>query len=448
VYLVVLPDGAAAPTSQQVKDGEDSTGTPLAANLTDLDTLTANVENGAGTFIATGLTGSTAYDVHVVAEGVGGLQASPMVVDVTTLDPIPSFNTINARSVTDTEVDIRAEIDQDGTAYAVVVTDGDTEPTPTEVKNGQSAGGGSPVASDSDALTANVENGAGTFLLTGLAASTAYDIYVTAESSGGLQATNALIEVTTTAGPPPSFNTLSTWFIDDTSVDVRAEIDQNGTVYFVVLPNGATEPTSQQVKDGEDSTGTPQPPNLVNSIVLTANNESSPGAFQATSLTPDTEYDIYVVAEGTVGLQAAPTLLEVTTDPTPPKTYFLSGNSTPAPPYDNPSNAINSLSALKTALGGFTNGDTIEVVNDGVIVETTEFDPEADNITVKSYGTDGNDRTESKPTIQCSAPVLFHPRASKSSNFNVEDIILEPQPGCTQIIKATSGGLNRCIINA
>ncbi|MCC2546661.1 choice-of-anchor D domain-containing protein [Hymenobacter sp. BT175] len=87
-YFVVLASGATAPTAAEVKAGTASGGGALAANLK--GSITNTAANTAATAAISGLTGSTTYDVYVVAEdGIPNLQTAPVKVTVTTLAPAP-----------------------------------------------------------------------------------------------------------------------------------------------------------------------------------------------------------------------------------------------------------------------------------------------------------------------------------------------------------------------
>jgi hypothetical protein len=90
VYYVVVADGAAAPTTAEVKAGTASGG--VAALKSGSIALTANTE---GTSAVTGLSGGTAYDVYVVAQdSSANLQASATKVDIATSSSIPSSLTV------------------------------------------------------------------------------------------------------------------------------------------------------------------------------------------------------------------------------------------------------------------------------------------------------------------------------------------------------------------
>jgi len=78
--IFVLASGADAPTSAQVKAGQDASGNAVAANEKGSITNTA----GASEYVAavSGLSGNTTYDVYFVAQGNSGmsLQSSPQKV--------------------------------------------------------------------------------------------------------------------------------------------------------------------------------------------------------------------------------------------------------------------------------------------------------------------------------------------------------------------------------
>ncbi len=80
-YYVVLPDGATAPTSAQVKAGTDAT--DVAASVSGNFSITT--ANADVTKNITGLSQATAYDVYVVSEDlVPNVQTSPVLLEVTT----------------------------------------------------------------------------------------------------------------------------------------------------------------------------------------------------------------------------------------------------------------------------------------------------------------------------------------------------------------------------
>ena len=127
---------------------------------------------------------------------------------------------------------------------------------------------------------------------------------------------------TTTAAPTTTTTTTTTtlppapnWVLPYPTVGVGitvatfdVETDISSTAYFVIVPSGAGAPSSQQVHDGEDSTGTPVEAGFSGNVSMPAN---TPTSLNASNLTPATAYDGYLVAGNP--LQASPVLLSFST---------------------------------------------------------------------------------------------------------------------------------------
>lgn len=93
--------------------------------------------------------------------------------------------------------------------------------------------------------------------------------------------------------------------------ELKVKINEGGTMYYVVLTDGANVPSAAQVKAGHDSSGSSVAANLKGSLTLTGNTE---GTDTISGLTPATDYDIYVVAEdNALNLQGEPTKVEIRT---------------------------------------------------------------------------------------------------------------------------------------
>ena len=91
-----------------------------------------------------------------------------------------------------------------------------------------------------------------------------------------------------------------------TTIQVKDMIDEAGTAYYVVLPNGGTTPTSLEVQNATAAGAVTS-----GSFALTANTECTGTAI---GLTAGTQYDVYVVAKDTAGnLQASPTKVDAAT---------------------------------------------------------------------------------------------------------------------------------------
>ncbi|MCH7226807.1 GDSL-type esterase/lipase family protein [Haloferula sp. A504] len=106
--------------------------------------------------------------------------------------------------VTTTGATARARIDETGTAYFVVVADGDPAPSAAQVKAGDDSSNSPAIAGGSIALSADTES---TAAITGLTPGTTYDVYFVAEDDAtapNLQTNPALVIGITTQTPSPS----------------------------------------------------------------------------------------------------------------------------------------------------------------------------------------------------------------------------------------------------
>ena len=107
-------------------------------------------------------------------------------------------------------------------------------------------------------------------------------------------------------------STPSSSSITETGFTLNTDIDEAGTIYYIVVADEATAPTSAEVKAGTGSGGAGQ----VTSGSAVVSSGDFTNAFSVTGLTGNTAYDVYVVAQddhGTPNLQASPTKVDVTT---------------------------------------------------------------------------------------------------------------------------------------
>ena len=117
------------------------------------------------------------------------------------------------------------------------------------------------------------------------------------------------------------------------SGDLTVNLDEEGTVYFMVLENDATAPTSEELKAGT-AYGTVTPLYPDNFKYVSANTDQ---VFVIKGAEAETDYDIYVVAEDDAGnLQSTPIKFDVTTtntgikitNPQPGETYAVGQEAT------------------------------------------------------------------------------------------------------------------------
>ncbi|MFK5971513.1 MAG: Calx-beta domain-containing protein [Candidatus Marithrix sp.] len=123
--------------------------------------------------------------------------------------------------------------------------------------------------------------------------------------------TGKTFDITIDDNPAPEFNSgyPQSSNIGQTSFDLTVQLNETGTVYYVVLTDGATAPTNAETQAGTGSGGSSE---INGSITVgTADTDISE---TISSLDINTEYNIYLVAEDDLyNLQNSVTLLEVGT---------------------------------------------------------------------------------------------------------------------------------------
>ncbi|SVB03603.1 uncharacterized protein METZ01_LOCUS156457, partial [marine metagenome] len=105
--------------------------------------------------------------------------------------------------------------------------------------------------------------------------------------------------------------------VSDDNFEIKAKTDKAGTIYYVVLTNGAATPTAAEVKAGTDASGNTDSVAVAGSTTLTAETEKSVSI--TSSISSGTSYDVYVVVEDNSSsplLQSSASLIEITTSST------------------------------------------------------------------------------------------------------------------------------------
>ncbi|KMK84539.1 putative Ig domain-containing protein [Pectobacterium brasiliense] len=192
----------------------------LSATDVDSTTFTYSLVSGVGSTdnALFTLSGSTLRAVNAATMAAGtysvrlqvsdGQATYEKVVTLTVADDIaPTFDIAPAVSnATSSGFDLSSSLNEAGSIYYVVLPDGATAPSATQIVNGQNAAGSLAFASGSTIV--NSAPYSRTFTLTGLAAATAYDVYMVAkDSAGNLTASVVKLDATTTA--PSQAPTLS-----------------------------------------------------------------------------------------------------------------------------------------------------------------------------------------------------------------------------------------------
>ncbi len=290
---------------------------------------------------------------------------------VDTVEPAWVATSPNASPVSGTLFTLNGNTNENSTAYYVVLPDGATAPTSAQVKAGTDASAAPALASGSFALSALVP---GSKMVTGLTASTAYDVYLVAEDVRGpnLQAAPVLVNVTTTAPDLTAPNWTATFPQQNRTpagLTGIGNIDEPGTAYFVALPSGASAPTSAQVKAGTDAADAAAPSGSINLL-----SPGSSGTKTIAGLTIGATHDVWFVAEDLEGnLQAAPT--SIVSAPVAPVSQFATGgfawgtasvwSATTLGPYNGPWGSGNNAV--------FEGGFGVVAIGSGTVVNDITF---------------------------------------------------------------------------
>ena len=184
-----------------------------------------------------------------------------------------------------------------------------------------------------------------------------------------------------TTAPVFENSTPSSSSITQTGFTLGTDIDEAGTIYYVVVANGASAPSSAEVKAGTGNGGSGQ--------IASGNAVVSSGGFtnnfNVTSLTAGTAYDVYVVAqddEGSPNLQASTTKIDVSTLAQPTVTLGLSGS--PLAENGGVATISATLSAVSSQTVTVTIGATGTATGSG-----TDYNLSSTTITINAGSTTG-----------------------------------------------------------
>lgn len=231
---------------------------------------------------------------ETLKDAFGNPAVAKIPITITLDTTLPEFLLTYPKLTNDlgTSVDLLVKANKSGTAYYVVLSDGATEPSPAQVKDG---GALPDNRKGSFSISANTE---AVKSISGLTSGTVYDIFVVVDdgASGNLSVVKKVTKENT--GPPNFLGGTQVTAIHETSLELSVQINKDGKAYYVVLPSGATGPNAQQVKAGTNASGASVPSVRKGNIALTAGSISS---VTIAGLEADTGYDIYVAAEDLSG---------------------------------------------------------------------------------------------------------------------------------------------------
>lgn len=220
-----------------------------------------------------------------------------------------------------------------------MLAQGATTPSSTQVVAGTDGNDGAGAAAGTIPVPA-AETAASATVATGLAASTAYDVWVHCQddhSTPNAMSSPASTTVTTLADhTAPVFLVGFPRAVSVTSVSMTLEVqcDEASSAFFVVLSDSAPTPSVAQVKAGTDGSDAAGVASGSRAVSGGAGNTAS--AEVTSGLVADTTYSVCFVAEDSIGpnTQASVTCFDVTmtSDNIPPS--FVSGYPAEGTPTD------------------------------------------------------------------------------------------------------------------
>ncbi|WMN90024.1 Ig-like domain-containing protein [Vibrio parahaemolyticus] len=276
-------------------------------------TLTANDEDGTGTNLST--TDANAVTADVVATKlVFDTQPSPLSVnnaEATSLTTVPVVSAKDANNVLDLGYSTGITLAEvNGAGSAIMTGTGDTD------------GNGATV-------TITPSSGSATFTgmaLTYTASGGSDETFNLQASSGGLTAATSSQMTAIVDSNAPTFDvTPSLSSVSVSGATLSVDLDEEGTAYYVVVADGASAPSSAQIKAGQDSTG-------VSALASgNINTSGTTGSTTISGLEDGTSYDVYVVAQDSIAnLQTSPTQLDLTTTNILPDISSITVSGSPA----------------------------------------------------------------------------------------------------------------------
>lgn len=239
--------------------------------------------------------------------GGGGGGGSP--------DTIPPVILNTESFVGATKILVKTKINEAGKLYAIAV-DKDATPSPTAAQVKAGVDYGTVTVKGTGNLTGVAANVDGYFHVTGLANSTAYDIYIVAEdNAGNLSLVSSELNKTTNAADSTSPSLSGNSSIKTkNSITFTGTLSENALVYALLLADGATAPSVTEVKDGT-YTG-----KVAHQIVYSGTSLS----LSFAGLTVNTEYDLYLVSVDVEGNEtASATKYDVQTQPLLARIYSV-----------------------------------------------------------------------------------------------------------------------------
>jgi ribosomal protein L27 len=301
---------------------ENGTGTAYTITATDANAITYSLGTGNDEALFNLTAGVVTFKTSPDFEIPSGNNAdNTYVINVIASDGVNSANqnvTITVTDVDDTDPVFTSATTANfaengtGTAYTITATDANAI--------AYSLGTGNDEALFN--ITADGPNGLVTFKNapdfenpTDGGTNNTYIVNVIADDGTNSVNQDVTITVTDVAEDvtSPTFESaLTASNVQDLYFAINLDLDESGTVYYVVLADGANAPTSAEVKAGTSSGGSIA---ILSGNKVLSESPSFSGIADIAVLTSSTSYDVYVVAEDVnTNLQTTPSKVDATTD--------------------------------------------------------------------------------------------------------------------------------------
>ncbi|MBC9071577.1 DUF4347 domain-containing protein [Thauera sp. CAU 1555] len=261
----------------------------------------------------------------------------------------------------------------------------------------------------------------------------------TDDGAGGTYQETFSITVVDNVAPGFDESTPATANLTATTLDLTASLNEAGTLYYVVVADGAAAPNAAQVRAGQDAGGSA----AMKSGSAAVASGAFTHTFNFTGLTAETAYDIYVVGEddeGSPNLMGAPVKVDVTTPQAGPvvtdahisitsspsgtaSTYKIGDTITAQ--WDNSASGQNQsgVTAVIMDFSAFGGGGAVVATNSGSGIWTASYtltagNIDAGNLNVSVSATDSNGTTTAVDTANLTAdnqaPAVSDPQISIS----------------------------------
>lgn len=267
----------------------------------------ATLDDNSSTIAFDELVVSTDYDLYVVAvDNYNNVQLPASVKKVSfhtnASDSVsPAWNAGYPKSgvVTADSLQLKISVNEKATVYYLCKIDGSSAPTALDIKNASSGIYGKwDISADAISLV-NLQN------IPDLLNGVSYTVYLVAEDLSAVK--NLQSTVTVIPFPPvwlsgcPSLKNIT-----ESAFGLSVGINEGGLAYYLVVTDGATEPTSLQIKNHSVS-------NLAyGQLALTANTPADISNITFGSIVAGDNYDVYICASDTTGnLQGTPVKCDI-----------------------------------------------------------------------------------------------------------------------------------------